>query len=137
MKCGDFHCGMTQFWGCVEQRQQQLQNKSNCKSKSKNEMRGFLHCATHDETVSGFGRNDAVFGGSKKQIPPPSTPLRVRSDKCGLRNDKQRQNKTTAKTRAKMRGVLHCATHDETVSGFGRNDAVVLSDQRLRVRVTG
>jgi hypothetical protein len=25
-------------------------------------MRGFLHCATHDETVSGFGRNDAMGG---------------------------------------------------------------------------
>ena len=25
-------------------------------------MRGFLHCATHDEAVSGFGRNDAVWG---------------------------------------------------------------------------
>jgi hypothetical protein len=28
------------------------------KSYSKHEMRGFLHYATHDETVSGFGRND-------------------------------------------------------------------------------
>ena len=25
-------------------------------------MRGFLRCAAHDETVSGFGRDDAVFG---------------------------------------------------------------------------
>jgi hypothetical protein len=28
----------------------------------KGEMRGFLHSATHDETVSDFGRNDEVFG---------------------------------------------------------------------------
>jgi hypothetical protein len=24
-------------------------------------MRGFLHCAPHDDTVTSFGRNDAVF----------------------------------------------------------------------------
>jgi hypothetical protein len=29
--------------------------------KDKNEMRGSLHCATHDGTVSGSGRDDAVF----------------------------------------------------------------------------
>ena len=29
-----------------------------------------------------------------------------------------------------MRGALHCATHDETVSGFGRDDAVLLVESR-------
>jgi hypothetical protein len=36
--------------------------KGNGNSNSKSEMRGFLHSATHDETVSSFGRNDAVVG---------------------------------------------------------------------------
>jgi hypothetical protein len=33
-------------------------------SNSKDEMRGSLHCATHDETVSSFGRDDAFFAAS-------------------------------------------------------------------------
>jgi hypothetical protein len=33
----------------------------------KDEMRGSLHCAAHDETVSRFGRNDGFwFGGKEK-----------------------------------------------------------------------
>jgi hypothetical protein len=34
-------------------------------------MRGALHCATHDETVSSFGRDDDFWGrdGKQKQIP--------------------------------------------------------------------
>jgi len=35
----------------------------NCNSKYNGEMRGSLHCATHDEAVSGFGRDDAGFLG--------------------------------------------------------------------------
>jgi hypothetical protein len=35
-----------------------------------------------------------------------------------LRDDK----KSNVKGNDKMRGSLHCATHDQTVSGFGRDD---------------
>ena len=35
---------------------------------SKGEMRGFLHCASRDETMSGFGRNDAVFVDDQNRL---------------------------------------------------------------------
>jgi hypothetical protein len=37
----------------AKQQQQQRQRQR--------QMRGSLHCAAHDETVSGFGRDDAIF----------------------------------------------------------------------------
>jgi hypothetical protein len=40
-----------------------MTNKKTDYSNSKKQMRGFLHCATHDETMSRFGRNDESFGG--------------------------------------------------------------------------
>jgi hypothetical protein len=39
----------------------QQESKVQGKDKSKSEMRGSLHCAAHDEAVSSFGRDDAVF----------------------------------------------------------------------------
>jgi hypothetical protein len=45
---------------CGEGRQPKSYDKNNGNDKCK--MQGFLHCATHDEAVSGFGRNDDRFG---------------------------------------------------------------------------
>jgi hypothetical protein len=39
--------------------------EGNAKGKDKSEMRGSLHCAAHDEAVSSFGRDDAVFDRRK------------------------------------------------------------------------
>ena len=41
-----------------------FEDNENRNGKSKSKMRGFLHCVTHGETVSDFGRNDAFFLGS-------------------------------------------------------------------------
>jgi hypothetical protein len=37
-------------------------SKNNGNGKSKGEIRGSLHSAAHDETVSSFGRDDVCFG---------------------------------------------------------------------------
>jgi len=45
----------------------------------KDGMRGSLHCAAHDETVNGFGRDDGLFGWvrgtSVGQLPAPPNGL--------------------------------------------------------------
>jgi hypothetical protein len=42
-------------------------SNGNDKSDGQGEMRGSLHCATHDETVSRFGRDDDSLGREKKK----------------------------------------------------------------------
>src|SRR6202044_2883713 len=61
-----------------------------------------------------------------------STPLRVRMTRSfwlvgfysnGKTKDNGK-NKNNGKCKSEMRGSLHCATDDETVHRFGRDDAV-------------
>jgi hypothetical protein len=57
---------MTQFFGSVGEGPATATTTAtangNGNGNGKSEMRGFLYCATHDETVRSFGRNDTVFG---------------------------------------------------------------------------
>ena len=53
---------------------------------------GSLHCATHDETVSGFGRDDAFLGEAEKlenSQKQKQIPIRLRSGQAP-RDDKQK-----------------------------------------------
>jgi hypothetical protein len=43
-----------------------LEARNNSNGKCKDEIQGSLHYAAHDETVSGFGRDDDFFGLAKR-----------------------------------------------------------------------
>ena len=60
-------------------------------SKDKGEMRGALHCATDDETVRCFGRDDKVWGAIKNK-----QRQRRKADPYGMTNKKGKSNDETA-----------------------------------------
>lgn len=81
-----------------------------------NEIRGSLHCAVHDETVSGFARDDDFLWGKDLNAED-------------MDNSKSSSGMTTGKAAATAKaksGFLHYAAHDETVSGSGRNDTFIV-----------
>jgi hypothetical protein len=80
---------------------------------------------------------DFALGGSSgrrrrkanaKETAKAGPPLSAKDDnkKAKTKNESNSKNKNNSKS--KMRGSLRCATHDETVSGFGRDDAVCFLD---------
>jgi type II secretory pathway pseudopilin PulG len=44
-----------------QERQQQQQQERQQQQQQQQQIRGSLHCAAHDETVSSFGRDDDLF----------------------------------------------------------------------------
>jgi hypothetical protein len=76
-----FRRGWESRWFAWSAQQQILFGDDNKEGegKDKSEMRGSLHCATHDEAVSRFGRDDAVFdvwrGKGRRQRQQPQIPL--------------------------------------------------------------
>jgi hypothetical protein len=72
-----------------------------CNGKDKSEMRGSLHFATHDETVSRFGRDDALAGRILRDRSKSRSPIRLRSGQA--LPDDTRKAKTTATANAQMR----------------------------------
>jgi hypothetical protein len=87
-------------------------------------MRWSLRCAGHDEAVTSFGRDDNVFlceeQGQQKRQGQQQIPF-------GDDNKKDKGN-----GRDEMRGALRCAGHDEAVTGFGRDDNVLLCGMKIR-----
>jgi hypothetical protein len=55
---------------------------SNCNGKD--EIQGSLHCAAHDETVSGFGRDDDCLGGVREKQATAKT--KTEADPYGMTN---------------------------------------------------